>query len=171
MRQPRFQISLVVIGGPLLSSLCMAGLPVNQSGLGPLQFGMTRKQAQKAVPRATFKDITDWEGDEYTELRLNGKALAQLYFTSIETGEAKLTDMRIVAASCATGEGIHPGSTIREAIRVWGPIKATSLNGENGATYLDFERSPSWLTIVKSAEKEEIAYFVLGQMARTSHSK
>lgn len=123
---------------------------VTAHAIGPLRLGMTLAAAQQAMPQARFNRTSDGEGVALVDVAMGGESLAVAY-AGEEDAEKPLDTTRVLehletfSATCATPEGIRPGSTVEEAEAAYGPLLAIRRSEIESREYVEFTRQPPGL--------------------------
>ena len=123
---------------------------VTAHAIGPLRLGMTLAAAQQAMPKARFNRTSDGEGVALVDVAIGGESLAVAY-AGEEDAEKPLDTTRVLehletfSATCATLEGIRPGSTVEEAEAAYGPLLAIRRSEIESREYVEFARQPPGL--------------------------
>jgi hypothetical protein len=126
------------------------GCLVTRTTVGPLRIGMSLDQARQAVPQLSPSRTSDGEGVALVDVALDGTSLAIAY--AGEDDAEKPVDMarplehvETFNAACATAEGIHPGSTVEDAVAAYGPVRIIRRSEIESREYVEFERQPAGL--------------------------
>jgi hypothetical protein len=124
---------------------------ITASAMGRVRLGMTLSEARRAVPGASFSRSSDGDGAALVDI-----VFGQDDWLSVWAEEDEPTDpidwsKRIVtieafSAAFHTREGLHPGSLVTEAARLFGPVREIVKSEIEGRQYITFERQPRALT-------------------------
>ncbi len=123
---------------------------ITGTAIGPLQLGVSLDEAQRLMPQASFTRTSDGEGVALVDVAVDGASLAVLY-AGEEDPEKPLDLTRPIEfletfnPACATGEGIHPGSTVEAAEAAYGAAGSIRRSEIESREYIQFEHPPAGL--------------------------
>ena len=125
---------------------------ITEHAIGALRIGMTLAAAQQAMPRARFTRTSDGEGVALVDVALDGSSLAIAYAGEDDAEQPvdmarPIEQLESFNASCATAEGIHPGSTVEDAVNAYGPVRIIRRSEIESREYIEFERQPPGLLL------------------------
>lgn len=128
-----------------------AGHLITTSAMGPVRLRMTLDEARRALPNASFRRTSDGDGAALVEI-----ALGHATSLSVWAGEddaatpidwsRRIVTIETFSASFHTRGGIHPGSLVTDAARVFGPVREIVKSEIESREYITFARQPRALT-------------------------
>jgi hypothetical protein len=119
--------------------------------MGHVRLGASLEEARRALPTASFRRTSDGDGTALVEISL-GKD-DSLTVWADEHDEAApiewsrtIVSIEVFSAAFHTGEGVHPGSLVTEAVEFFGPVREIVQSEIEAREYITFERQPRELT-------------------------
>ncbi len=124
---------------------------ISSAAVGPVRLGMTLDEVRSAFPIASLARTTDGEGAALVELTLAPRHVMTLWAGEDEPAapidwSRKIATIETFSAVFHTPEGIHPGSTVDDAQKVYGKVKEIEKSEIEGRQYITFEQQPPGLT-------------------------
>lgn len=149
----------------------LAACRILDSAIGPLRLESTLEQARKATPEAKFARTSDGEGVALVDVTVAGESLAVAYVGEEDAERPvdmsrRIEHIETFNAACATAEGIHPGSTVDDAVAAYGPVRIVRRSEIESREYIEFERQPPGLLFRLDYAGE----FAEGQSETTRHA-
>jgi hypothetical protein len=124
---------------------------ITVSEIGRLRLGMTLDQARAALPTASFARTSDGDGAALVQVAL-GKDDSLIVWaeeddpaTSIDWSK-KIITIETFSATFHTREGVHPGSLVRDVIKLFGPVREIVESEIEARQYITFAGQPQGLT-------------------------
>jgi hypothetical protein len=119
--------------------------------MGRVRLNMTLDEARRAFAAASFARTSDGDGAALVELRF-GKDDSLIVWADEDEPAApidwskKIVTIETFSAAFQTREGVHPGSFVRDAVRLFGPVHDIQKSEIEGRQYITFERQPQAFT-------------------------
>ena len=156
---------LIRVCGALLLAAAIGSAPLAQGeipsraerliahgGVGRLRLGMTLDEARRAVPAATFKRASDGDGAALVEVRLSPTGTL-IVSAGEDDPDAPIDWRRAIRAietrapEFHTADGVHPGSLVKDVIKVYGAVKTIIESEVESRQYIAFDNQPEWLIL------------------------
>ena len=124
---------------------------ITPSAMGHVRLRMTLEEARQAVPVASFNRTTDGDGAALVEISFGQDSSLSVWAEEDDPATPIDWSKRIVtietfSAAFHTREGIHPGSLVTEAVRIFGPVREITKSEIESREYVTFARQPRELT-------------------------
>jgi len=124
---------------------------ITRSSIGPICLGMTLDQAKRALPGAKLQRATDGDGIALVVVKLGDDDQFFLYAEEADSNapiqwNSKIFMMYTFNSFYRTADGVHPGSSIYDVARVYGPVVEASVTEIEAREYITFSRQPPGLT-------------------------
>lgn len=112
---------------------------------------MTLDEARRALTAASFARTSDGDGAALVEVTFGKDDSLILWADENEPAapidwSKKIVTIETFSAAFHTREGIHPGSLVRDAATLFGPVHEIIKSEIEGRQYITFERQPQALT-------------------------
>jgi hypothetical protein len=124
---------------------------ITRSAIGHVRLGMTLDDARRALPTASFSRTSDGDGAALVEADFGHHNSLILWADENDPASPIDWSKRIVtietfSAAFHTREGIHPGSLVTDAAKVFGPVRRITKSEIESREYVTFARQPQALT-------------------------
>lgn len=118
-------------------------------GIGRIRLGQTLDEARRAVPVASFERDSDGDGAILVAVTLAGGERMVLYADE-ESAEQidwtkRISYVETFDSTFATAEGVHPGSLVSDAEKVYGKVAQIVLSEIESRQYVTLEHQPAGL--------------------------
>jgi len=121
---------------------------ISATAIGPIKLGMTLMDCQKKLPKATFKRGSDGDGAALINVQVGGSEIMTL-----STGEddpdkplawnRKVEWIETFSYQCQLPGGIHVGSLVSEAEKVYGNTISIEKSEIESREYIRFKHPPN----------------------------
>lgn len=143
-------LSLFLATAALGASPKTGDMLVTRTGVGPLRIGMSLGEARKAIPAAHFERTSTGDGLALVKVDVAGETLMLIYADegdpeSPVDWSRKIQGIWAFHPSCRTAAGVHPGSSVEEAIRAYGRVKEIIATEVEAREFISFESAPEGL--------------------------
>ena len=124
---------------------------ISITAMGGIQLGTTLGEARRSLPGATFERTSDGDGAALVQVTL-AKDEAMILWADEDTPEApiawanRIKTIETFSSSFQTAEGVHPGSLVADARKVYGTVTDVVLSEIESREYVRFARQPAALT-------------------------
>ncbi len=123
---------------------------VTKTSIGPLRIGMTLGEARKVLAAAHFERTTSGDGLALVKVDVGGETLMLIYADegdpeSPVDWSKKVQGLWAFHPSCRTAGGVHPGSSVEDAIRAYGRVKEIFTSEIESREFISFESAPEGL--------------------------
>lgn len=123
---------------------------VSESGIAPIQLGMTLRDAKLAMPNAGFERSTDGDGAALITVSRGTDDVMTLSANEDDPDDAidwnrKISVIETFNPSCRTAEGVYPRMPIKNAEKIYGKTKEIVRSEIESREYIEFQNQPAHL--------------------------
>jgi len=124
---------------------------ITASAMGHVRLSMTLREAQRALPAASFSRASDGDGAALVAISFGKDDSVVVWAdeddpaTPIDWSK-KIVTIETFSAAFHTVEGVHPGSLVTDAVTFFGPVRDIVESEIEGRQYVTFARGPKGLT-------------------------
>jgi hypothetical protein len=146
--EPQYSMVFVPSASPVQESGTRL---ITASAMGPVRLGVTLDEARRALPGASFRRRSDGDGAALVEIAFGQEDKLSVWADEDDPASPIDWSKRIVtietfSAAFHTRDGIHPGSLVTEAARLFGPVREIVKSEIESREYVTFARQPRTLT-------------------------
>jgi hypothetical protein len=124
---------------------------IHASGIGRIRLGITLSEAKKVLPAAKFERSSDGDGAALIDVKLGAEELMTIWADEDNADAPIAWSKRIItietfSPSCHLENGIHPGSLVVEAERLFGKTKQIDKSEVESREQIIFQQQPTAFT-------------------------